>query len=36
LAVEPQHLEDVAAAAAEDEDVATEGVVGQRGLHQRA
>ena len=35
LAVEPQHLEDVAAAAAEDEDVAAERVLGERGLHQR-
>lgn len=34
LAVEPQHLEDVAAAATEDEDVAAEGVGGQCGLHE--
>ena len=35
LAIEPQHLEDVAAPAAEDEDVATERVLAQRGLHHR-
>jgi len=33
LAVEPQHLEDVPAAAAEDEDVAAEWVLSERGLH---
>ena len=34
LAVEPQQLEDVAAPATEDEDVAAERVLGERGLHQ--
>ena len=35
LAVEPQHLEHVAAATSEAEDVAVERVLGERGLHYR-
>ena len=35
LAVEPEHLENVAAAAAEHEDVTEERVFGKFGLHQR-
>jgi hypothetical protein len=36
LAIEPEHLDEIAAPAAEDEDVTRERTQFQRGLHHRA